>query len=77
MPGVFVDRIEGESAILVENGQERRVPVRGLPNGVREGDWLSADLTRIEAGRRDEAEREIDERRKRLSEGDDGGDISL
>ncbi len=77
MPGVFVDRIEGESATLVEDGQERRVALTRLPKGVREGDWLSADLTRIDVDARVEAERRIEELRKRLSEEDDGGDISL
>ena len=77
MPGVFVDRIEEESATLVENGEERRVPLIDLPNGIQEGDWLSADLTRIDVGARAEAERQIDERRKRLLEGDDGGDLGL
>ncbi len=38
---VFVDQIEGELAVLVENTEEHPVPLRDLPYGVREGDWLT------------------------------------
>jgi hypothetical protein len=77
MSGVFVDRLEGEVAVLVVGGRERRVPLQSLPAGVREGDWLSDDLTRIDPAQRERAEREIRERRKRLAQDDDGGDFSL
>ena len=72
----FVDRIEGKRAVLVVDGRERRVPLASLPAGVREGVYLTPDLSAIDPGAAEDAEAEIAERRARLVQ-DDGGDFSL
>ena len=73
----FVDRIEGKTAVLIVEGQEKRVPLRSLPKGIREGLYLSDDLSRVEPEETAEAASEIAARRKRLQQDDDGGDFSL
>lgn len=78
MAGPFVDRIEGDVAVLVEAGTERKVKLAKLPQGVREGVYLTADLKAIDEAAGDETLQEIQERRKRLEEkGGGGGDFSL
>ena len=77
MPAAFVDRIEGQLAVLVVDGKEERVPLAGLPQGVREGVWLTADRQAIDPDAGAEATREIRERRERLQKKDGGGDFSL
>lgn len=73
----FVDRIEGRTAVLIVEGQEKRVPLRSLPKGIREGLYLSEDLSRIEPVETAEAAAEVAARRRRLQRDDDGGDFSL
>ncbi|MGI5865476.1 MAG: DUF3006 family protein [Myxococcales bacterium] len=73
----FVDRIEGRTAVLIVEGQEKRVPLRSLPKGIREGLYLSEDLSRIEPAETAEATAEVAARRRRLQRDDDGGDFSL
>ena len=78
--GPFVDRLEGEVAVLVEDGRERRVPLAQLPQGVKEGVWLTADLRGVDEAAAGEVAREIREIRDRLlkkGEGGGGGDFSL
>jgi len=78
--GPFVDRIEGEIAVLVVDGQEERVPLAQLPQGVKEGVWLTADREAIDSEAAEEVAREIRERRERLQkkgESGGGGDFSL
>lgn len=77
MSGVFVDRLEGEVAVLVDNGRQRRVPLSSLPAGVREGDWLTDDLAHIDPVARERAQKEVRERRERLARDDAGGDFEL
>jgi len=73
MARVFVDRIEGARAVLLIDGRQKRVPLASLPQGVREGCWLSEDLKSIV----EEADAEtVAARRARLVK-DDGGDFSL
>ena len=84
-----VDRIEGASAILVEDGgaAEVRVGRDVLPSSVREGSVLRVPLAAdgsprweaavqdeaLEQARRQEAAEALDELRKR----DPGGDVAL
>lgn len=78
--GPFVDRIEGKVAVLLVDGKEERVPLAKLPKGVKEGVWLTADRTAVDAAAGDDAAREIRERRERLAKKSDdggGGDFSL
>ncbi len=73
----FVDRIEGKTAVLIVEGQEKRVPLRSLPKGIREGRYLTEDLSRLEPEETAEAVSEVAARRERLRRNDDGGDFSL
>ena len=73
----FVDRIEGSVAVLVIDGRESRVPLTRLPPGVREGVYLTADLKQVDQAATDEAKGEVEALRKKLSQDDDGGDLSL
>lgn len=77
--GPFVDRVEGKVAVLLVDGKEERVPLAQLPKGVKEGVWLTADRSAIDAAAGEDAAREIRERRDRLlkKSGDGGGDFSL
>ena len=83
-----VDRVEGETAVLVgDAGEEWKVPVGDLPLSVEEGtvlrvlcdpsgnpDWSAAAVDDTERSRSlDEAKRLLEDLRKR----DPGGDISL
>jgi hypothetical protein len=76
MPGPFVDRLEGKTAVLVVDGREEKVPLSTLPKGVREGVYLTADRTAVDQAATDAAAAEIAARRARLKK-DDGGDFSL
>ena len=77
MSAPFVDRIEGEVAVLIVDGRERKVPLAQLPKGVREGACLTADLKALDEQAGEALKTEIAERRKRLQKGDKGGDFSL
>jgi len=74
---VFLDRIEDGTAVLVFGEDDARgVPASALPKGAREGDRLTLSIS-IDA---EATKRERDETaalRRKLGEGDDGGDLSL
>jgi hypothetical protein len=72
----FVDRIEGQVAVLVVDGRERRVPLKELPKGVREGVCLTADLKALDETSTEALRSEIAALRAKLKK-DDGGDFSL
>jgi hypothetical protein len=76
MPGPFIDRIEGDWAVLISKGVERRVPRKSLPHGAREGAYLTPDLQCVDRAATEASEREARSLRGRL-EKDDGGDFSL
>ena len=69
---VFVDAIEGERARLMWGVEAFDVPLRLLPAGTREGAWLKLSFVPAPA-----PPDEADAIRKKLSGGDDGGDIKL
>lgn len=73
----FVDRIEGKVAVLVVDGAEQRVPLAKLPKGVREGAYLTADLSAIDEEATKAAKAETSALRDRLKKDDDGGDFAL
>jgi hypothetical protein len=52
-----VDRIEGAVAVLLIEDQPFNVPMAQLPHGVREGDYLSVEMSegRIVFAERDDA----------------------
>ncbi|MBI5543200.1 MAG: DUF3006 domain-containing protein [Deltaproteobacteria bacterium] len=77
MTAPFVDRIEGEIAVLVIDGQEQRVPVAQLPPGAKEGAFLTPDLKAVDPQAAEALKAEIQARRDRLREKDDDGDFSL
>lgn len=72
--GPFVDRIEGDTAVLLmPDGETREVPVSKLPRGTREGAYLGPDGVDDLLGTKNT----IDSLRQRLSAGDDGKDVKL
>lgn len=66
-----IDRIEGDLAILEQNGEVIAVPVPECPEGVREGDLLEQTAQGWELRRdaADERRNALAERRRRLLEG--------
>lgn len=83
-----VDRIEGGSTVLVdEGGSAITIPTAGLPSGAAEGivlrvpievggqpNWLGARIDQVETERR---RSEAKDRLARLRRRDPGGDISI
>ncbi len=74
---VFLDRVEGGTAVLVfDDDDARDLPASALPASAKEGDWLVLTLAvdpALTQARRDE----VAELRRRLGQDDDGGDLSL
>lgn len=57
---IVIDRIEGDLAVLVLYEDDRvkfNLPLRCLPEGVREGDHLQMSFAEDEAGRESEKKR--------------------
>lgn len=76
MARVQLDRIEGDLAVLVYQGESFELPAALLPESAREGDTLELTLTADEDATR-AAREAMARRRARLSRNDDGGDFSL
>ena len=74
MAELFLDRIEGDVAVLVVDGREVKLPRAALPADAREGDVLQL-VRDPEATQR--AKERVGNLRKKLGEGDDGGDLKL
>ena len=74
MAELFLDRIEGDVAVLVYGERQLNVPRALLPADAREGDVLR--LTRDPAAT-ERAKREQGQLRQKLGGSDDGGDIKL
>jgi len=62
----FVDRFEGEVAVLVVNGRARRVPRAALPRGTREGDLIDLAAGTVDREATRKAKRRTAARRRRL-----------
>jgi hypothetical protein len=69
---LFVDAIEGGSARLLLGVEAFNLPARLLPAGAKEGSWVRLSFEISEAPP-DEAEA----LRRKLGQGDDGGNIKL
>lgn len=41
---LFVDQIEGNWAVLIEDTEEHPVPLHDLPEGTQEGNWLTVQI---------------------------------
>lgn len=76
MAELFLDRIEGDLAVLEHDGKELRLPVALLPAGAKEGEVLQLALTRDPAATQARAAA-ARTRRARLGKDDGGGDFSL
>ncbi len=73
---VSVDRIEGDRAVLIFEGETFDVPRALLPPGAAEGHVYALDWTRDE-GEEARLRESITDRLRRLTGDDDGGDFSL
>jgi hypothetical protein len=73
---LYLDRVEGEVAVLVHEGAEVRLPRALLPPGAQEGDVLRLSLTPDPAATQKARER-VAQKRLDLGKKDDGGDFSL
>ena len=74
---LFIDRIEGELAILLDvSGRRIEIQVRHLPKDLREGDWLEANLSR-DPGLTEAMRNAVRRVRETLTVDDDGEDFTL
>ena len=76
MAELFLDRFEGEMAVLTFEGKTVSLPRALLPADAREGEVLRLSLSRDpEATRR--AREQVGKLRSKLGGSDDGGDVKL
>ena len=74
---IFVDRIEGDIAILMNsNGQRMEIAVKHLPKNLREGDWLDDQLS-PDSEFTEAMSNAVRRVREKLTQGDDGNDFTL
>lgn len=73
---LFLDRVEGNVAVLVLDDRELKLPKSLLPAETKEGEYLTLTLVR-DLARTKKAKEDIGQKRKGLAQDDDGGDISL
>jgi hypothetical protein len=74
---LFLDRIEGDVAVLIlGESQEVKLPKSLLPSGAQEGEVLQLSLVRDPEATKKAQER-VDKKRADLTKGDTGGDIKL
>lgn len=76
MAELFLDRIEGDVAVLLLDQREVKLPRALLPAGAKEGEVLQLSLTRDPAAT-ERAKKAVGTLRGKLGEGDDGGDLKL
>ena len=76
MAQLFLDRIEGDVAVLLDGKREVKLPRAYLPAGAREGEVLQLVLTRDPEATK-KAQQATQKLRDKLGEGDDGGDLKL
>ena len=65
----YLDRFEGDKAVLIIDGMEAVIPRMLLPQEVSEGDYLKIDMS-IDAAQRKSVSAEISELQDRLKSGD-------
>ena len=73
----FIDRIEGSQAVLLIDDKEVVVPRSRLPQGAKEGLWLTPDLAAIDLEMTEKIKRENAAKRAKLMAADDGDDFAL
>lgn len=73
---LFLDRVEGNVAVLALDDREIKLPKSLLPAETKEGEYLTLTLVR-DLARTKKAKEDIGQKRKELAQDDDGGDISL
>ncbi|MHB9053239.1 MAG: DUF3006 domain-containing protein [Thermoleophilia bacterium] len=61
----YLDRVEGDSAVLLIAGRESVIPVSVLPQGAREGDHLLLTVT-VDESARDKTASEVSDLQRRL-----------
>jgi len=76
MAELFLDRIDGEVAVLLFEDRELHLPRTLLPAGAQEGEVLQLSLVRDPAAT-ERARKRTGALRSSLGEGDDGGDVKL
>lgn len=64
----YLDRFEGELAVLLVNGEEKIIATSMLPPDTREGDQLLISITR-DSNKRDQIKSEISDLQKELQNG--------
>jgi hypothetical protein len=69
---LFIDEIEDDEVRVLMDERVFTLPRAALPEGVKEGDWLTMQLTQASAPPDDSAAG-----RQRLGQDDPGGDIKL
>lgn len=70
----FVDRIEGNVAVLRVDGATFELPAALLPDGAGEGTWIEIGVRAVEVP---EDVQRAEAARRKLSADDDGGDFKL
>jgi hypothetical protein len=73
---VFLDRIEEELAVLVLDGRELKLARKLLPEGTKEGEYLTLSLARDPETTK-KMQDKVKAQRDALTKDDDGGDIAL
>ena len=76
MAELFLDRIEGDVAVLLDGKREVNLPRAYLPAGAREGDVLRLALTRDPEATK-KVQQQVKNLRDKLGSDDDGGDLKL
>ena len=76
MAELFLDRIEGDVAVLLDGKREVKLPRAYLPAGAREGDVLRLALTRDPEATK-KVQQQVKNLRDKLGSDDDGGDLKL
>lgn len=71
--GFFVDRIEGDKAVIMAGTKSVVIPASALPKGAKEGSYFDASGQLMS----DPDDGATNAMRSQLAAGDDGGDIDL
>ena len=64
-----IDRLEGEVAVLLVDGEERRVPRARLPEDAREGDVVDLETLQVDGEATEALRDEVREARARAQKG--------
>lgn len=64
-----IDRLEGEVAVLLVDGEERHVPRAQLPEDAREGDVVDLDTLKVDGAATEALREEVRAARSRAQKG--------